>query len=391
MTRPPVTAAPSPGVVLVGPVPPPVHGQAVADQLLLDGEYDRIEVTGVGLKFSRGIDDVGQPRVGKLADLVRSLGRIHRARRRTGAGTLVYSVGVKNLVGVLRDTVLLLSARPSFERTILHVHTGGIAEVLDGAPWPVRALSRRAYGRSHAVIRLASGPADPVFTSTRSYVLPNGVDVPAHVEAAVRRRRPTERAPQVLFLGNLYESKGPGVLVDACTRMAAEGITFELVLAGDAPDRRFLSRLEDQIGRSPVASHVRLTGPLSREEAWGALLDADVFCFPTYYEGESLPLVVIEAMACGLPVVASDWRSIDQLVDHGHTGILVPPRDPAALAAQLGELVTDGTRARALGRAGRERYEQTFTVERFRRGFEAIVADAIGLTVGDEGEALTDR
>lgn len=379
MTRRPRSGSPNPGVVAVGPVPPPIHGQALADQMLFEGRYRRIELTPVGLRFSSGIGDVGRARLGKVTTLARSIGQVHRARRRSGAATLVYSVGVKNLVGVVRDTVLLLATRPVFERTIVHVHTGGVAEVLAGAPAPLRWLARRAYGRTDAVIHLSAGDPEPVFSTASSWFLPNGVDVPAEVDAAVHAPRSATGRPRVLFLGNLYESKGPGVLVEAAARLVEQGIDLEVVLAGDAPDPAFVERLREQIARSSMTDRVRLTGPLDRGDAWAALLEADVVCFPTFYEGEALPLVIIEAMACARPVVATRWRSIDRLVDDGRTGLLVPPRDPAALADRLAEVLVTPGLARTLGDAGRARYEEAFTVARFRQGFEDIVATVIGL------------
>lgn len=392
MSRPVGGALAGTPVVAVGPVPPPVHGQAVADQLLYEGRYRQIDLAPVGVRFSNGIDDVGRARLGKAATLVRAVVDVRRARRRTGARTLVYSVGVKNLVGVLRDSLLLLAVRPAFDRTILHVHTGGVSRVVAGAPRPLRAMARRAYGRTDAVIHLSPRPPEALFTTRRWFFLPNGVAAPAEVDEAARTGSPpSHRAPQVLFLGNLYESKGPGVLLEACEKLVERGFDLDLVLAGDAPDPAYLNGLVRRIAQSPMRSRVRLTGPLRRDDAWAALLSADIFCFPTYYEGESLPLVVIEAMACARPVVASDWRSIDQLVDDERTGLLVPPRDPVGLADGLARMLTDPERARSMGRAGRRRYEENFTVERFRQGFEDVVTTVIGLPPADHAPSVTER
>ncbi len=392
MSHPVGLAPPRIPVVAVGPVPPPVHGQAVADQLLFEGRYRRLDLTPVGLRFSGDIVDVGRPRLGKVATLVRAVVDVHRARRRSGARTLVYSVGVKNLVGVVRDTVLLLTVRPTFDRTVLHVHTGGVGEVVAAAPWPLRALARRAYGRTQAVIHLSPNPPEAVFTTERWSFLPNGVDAPEQVrDAALTQSLRDDGKTRVLFLGNLYESKGPGVLLEACERLVADGFDLDLVLAGDAPDPAYAARLEHRIADPSLSSRVRRTGPLGRDEAWAAMVDADIFCFPTYYEGESLPLVVIEAMACGRPVVASDWRSIDQLVDDGRTGLLVPPKDPFALADALAGLLADPERARSMGRAGRLRYEEAFTVERFRRGFEDAVLAVAGRSPSESSASVTAR
>jgi len=363
-------------VVMVGPVPPPVHGQAVADQLLFDGCYRHISLEPVALRFSTDIGDVGRARVGKVATLVRSIIEVHRARKRSSARTLVYSVGAKNLVGVTRDTALLLATRPAFDHTILHVHTGGLDAFVEQAPWPFRHLARRAYGTSSAVIHLSPSPPERVLSTQRWFFLRYGVKVPIDIDTEARQgntaRRPGPR--RVLFLANLYESKGPGVLLDAAELLAQRGITFEIALAGDAPDAVYAQHLQARMRSASLAGRARATGPLRGDDKWRAVCDADVVCFPTFYEGEALPLVIIEAMACGRPVVATDWRSIDQMVEHGRTGFLVPPRDPEALADRLAELISDPQLAETMGAAGRLRYEEAFTVERFRADFEAVVS-----------------
>lgn len=363
-------------VVMVGPVPPPLHGQAIADQLLFDGAYHRISLEAVGLHFSSDIGDVGRARLGKVATLFRSIVEVLRARRRSSARTLVYSLGAKGLAGIVRDTVLLLSIRPAFDRVILHVHTGGIDELVDRAPWGLRQLARRAYGATSAVIHLSPGRPERVFSTERWFFVPNGIEVPQAVDDPERLdssgRRPGPA--RVLFLGNLYETKGPDVLLDAAERLIARDLDVEVVLAGDAPDAAYARHLAARLRSAPLAGVVRATGPLRGDDKWRALLDADVVCVPTFYEGEAFPLVIIEAMACARPVVASDWRSIDQLVDDGRTGFLVPPRDPSALADRLAELIIDPASARTMGTAGRRRYEEAFTADRFRARFEDVVA-----------------
>ena len=102
--------------------------------------------------------------------------------------------------------------------------------------------------------------------------------------------------------------------------------------------------------------------------------EGDVLCLPTYFEGEALPLSIIEAMSYGTAIVATRWRAIPSLVD-GTNGMLVPPRDSAALAEVLAMLAADRELVRKLGDGARLLYEQNHTEDRYRETLESVLLD----------------
>jgi glycosyltransferase involved in cell wall biosynthesis len=100
---------------------------------------------------------------------------------------------------------------------------------------------------------------------------------------------------------------------------------------------------------------------------------ADLFCLPSHYEREAMPLVILEAMRHALAVVATDWRGIPSMVTHGETGFLVPVRDPDAVADRLQQLIQNPDLRRRMGDSGRRRFERDFTVERFVARMEEVL------------------
>ena len=120
-----------------------------------------------------------------------------------------------------------------------------------------------------------------------------------------------------------------------------------------------------------------MMGAMTGEEVWGQLADADIFCFPTHYEAEAFPRVVVEAMAASLPVVSTYWRAVPAIVEEGVTGYLVEPDDDVALANRLEALVLDPELAHAFGRAGRARFDAKFSVAPFEAELERIVLSAV--------------
>ena len=132
------------------------------------------------------------------------------------------------------------------------------------------------------------------------------------------------------------------------------------MIVGEGPDR---PRLEEEIEALGLSGRVRLAG--ERRDVPELLAAADVFVLPSASEG--LPVSVLEAMAAGLPVIASRVGGVPEQVSDGETGLLVEPGDPSDLTAALDRLIADPSLRRRLGAAGRARAEQAFDLDPFRR------------------------
>jgi glycosyltransferase involved in cell wall biosynthesis len=177
----------------------------------------------------------------------------------------------------------------------------------------------------------------------------------------------------VLFVGVLRESKGVLDLVDACAKLRADGVAFELHLMGECQPPAFGDVIAQRAREADIADAVVMVGRRTGEDKWGEYLRADVFCFPTFFEYETFSLVVLEAMQFELPVVATSWRGVKDIVRHGETGYLVPVHDPSEVANRLAQLLADAGLRRSMGSAGRRRYLENFTDEHYRRGLEAAI------------------
>jgi glycosyltransferase involved in cell wall biosynthesis len=166
---------------------------------------------------------------------------------------------------------------------------------------------------------------------------------------------------RIVCVGTLHEVKGQTYLVEACRLLAAEEVDVACELIGDGPDRPALER---QIAVAGLEDRVTLAGPKTREEVAASLAAAHVVAAPSVPtkagKREGIPIVLMEALACGLPVVASELSGIPELVEHERTGLLVPPRDARALALALRRLHDDEALGRKLGAAGRKKVLREF-------------------------------
>ena len=232
--------------------------------------------------------------------------------------------------------------------------------------WLYLALERRLGRWTHTVVSVsasqeAEGRALGLFRPGQSATVLNGVDVEAQDRAlagAPLRRDALGLAADALVVGCVARFdpvKNLAALVAALERLAPREARLALLLIGDGAER---ARLQARVARARLGARVVFAGWL--EDSARACPAMDLYAAPSLKEG--LPLALLEAMAAGLAVVATDVPGHRDVVRDGETGLLVPAGDDAALAEALGALLADPARRRRLGRAGRARVLREFGV-----------------------------
>lgn len=202
-------------------------------------------------------------------------------------------------------------------------------------------------------------------------LIPNGLDLAAFPLAPPP---PPGRPFTAAFLGRLTEEKGILVLLEAA-HLFLKTPKVRLVVAGDGPLREAVEEAARRHGS-------RLAYLGHRQDVRAVYHAADAVLIPSLSEGQSL--TALEAMACGLPVVASQAGGLPEIVVEGETGVLVPPGDARALADALLDLASDRDRARALGASGRRRVEQEFGIDRM---LERLIEVYRGVLEGARGKS----
>jgi phosphatidylinositol alpha-mannosyltransferase len=212
-------------------------------------------------------------------------------------------------------------------------------------------------------------------------VVPNGVDLARFRPGLRRLERYDDGTPNILFVGRFDPRKGLPDLLAACRLLAREGLSFRLILAGDGALRRTVERM----ATGALRGRVHFEGRVRHDRLPRYYATADVFCSPAL-GGESFGLVLLEAMAAGAPVVATDISGYRCVVTNGVDGLLLPPRDPAALADALRALLLSpdrraGLTARGVATASR------YGWDRIARDLEAVYGEAMGRLPSEAHEA----
>jgi glycosyltransferase involved in cell wall biosynthesis len=294
-----------------------------------------------------------------------------------------------HLLRALDFLVLTLRAEPGVRRVFWTFHNARLdlrPDQLAARRWllrPKRILYRLLYGvagRSvDGFIAVSEDVAASVLKNFRAprrrvFTIPNGVDTERYGQpidrAAVRRRVKVPVDAQVLIVvAKLMEQKGHAVLLRALPPLLERFADLHVLLVGDGPLR---GALAESIAGQAGAARIHLAG--NRRDVGDLLAASDLFVLPSLWEG--LPMALLEAMASGLPVVATRVSGSAQVVVDGESGVLVPAGDAERLGEAIGALLDDPALARQLGRAARERVEGSYSAraqaarhaELYRRG-----------------------
>jgi len=205
--------------------------------------------------------------------------------------------------------------------------------------------------------------------------IPTGIDLARFVPGDAAGARATLGLPQRPTLGivaTLRDWKGHDMLFDALARDREAWSGWNVLVVGDGPYR---DRLDAQLAALNLAARIRFAGQQDDVVPW--LQAMDLFALPSWGE-EGVPQAIMQAMACGLPVVSTTVGAIAEAVDDGVTGQVVPPRDVAALVAALSRLRDDPALRSRLGAAGHARALRDFGIDRMLDRMEAVFRDVLG-------------
>jgi glycosyltransferase involved in cell wall biosynthesis len=249
---------------------------------------------------------------------------------------------------------------------------------ITGLPYSFTAQAGDIYRRSVRHAALARKAREARFVATGSDVgreyleevtaapekivrVYNGIDLTRFQPNGNRTAKPFT----LLCVARLIEKKGLPVLIEACRELRRRGVPFRCEIVGSGVLR---PRLEQEIRWSGLGDHVRLLGPLTQDEVRDRYHTASLFVLPSVVAAdgnrEGLPAAIVEALACGLPVVSTAVSGIPEVVRHGHNGLLVPPSDARALADAIQSLVADPKLRRRLRGNARASVVELFDIRR---------------------------
>jgi glycosyltransferase involved in cell wall biosynthesis len=364
-------------LLVLAQTPPPAHGQSIMVQALVEGLPSLgIAVRHVPFSLSKTHDAIGRWRPAKIFTAVRAALAARRMLRSEAFDALYYVPAPGKRGALLRDIVVLGLVRMSARRLVLHWHAPGLGKWLENHGTAAeRAAAQRTLGLADLSIVLADSLRHDagIFRPRRIEVVANGVPDPG-----LRSKAPetAENSWRVLFLGQCTKEKGLFVTVEAVLeanriqRSTSIGGRFTLTVAGP-----FVRPSDSQAFASLAMQNpgvLTYAGEVSGDAKRDLLRNSDCLCSPTSYPHEGQPLVILEALANDIPVVATRWRAIAETLPNDG-GILVPPGDPGAVAQALINLRD----SRCPSGVRRAIYLKEFTISKHLQRLASVLGDLV--------------
>ena len=373
-------------IAIVGQTPPPHHGSNIMAETFLDA----LNLNGfpeyvfVNKEFSKYHEEVGKFRFAKIHRIVRFYLRLLKTVSSGDIDYVLYFVASGG-IGLLVDAMILISISWFFKtKYILYIHGMGYSSLTDKGG-VISAIVKRLLSKATFCLTLSRSMYQDIQDyCDRFFIIPNCV--PRKDEEMLNKMYSSKAVTSVhsgnvkiLFLSTLIESKGLSTLIESMAFMIKEARNFELTIVGPWRDAVFKEKIFRLIEALNVGEFIFFRGPLYGTEKVRELVSSDIFVFPTY-PPEAFPLVILEAMAVGLPIVSTEVGSIPEIVADGVNGFVVPSRNPQALASAVIRLIKDEIMRQNFGRASRRLFEERYTFESYRKNLYKIfkLIDATG-------------
>lgn len=350
-------------ILFLVPLPPPIHGSSmmceyIRQSQLINNEFD---CDYINLSTSRSIDEIGKGGIRKYLRMIRALG-ITFWKLLTKKYDLCYIALTCHGNGFLKDAPFALLCKLFGRRLIIHQHNKGMAKDL-GNPWRVRLL-KSVY--KNATVILLSWKLYPdieaIVHSEQIKICPNGIPIEPSFNILPARNN---QIPHLLFLSNLIPSKGVYVLLDALKILKDKGHKFVCNFVGGQSKEISADIFKQEVSSRELNGYVEYLGKKYGKEKNEILATHDIFVFPTFYDNECFPLVLLEAMQAGLPCISTDEGAISDLL--ANTGMIIKSNDAIQLSTAIETLITDGETYSNLSQEANKRFKMNYTINSFEK------------------------
>lgn len=359
-----------PRILFIMHMPPPVHGAAMMGKYIHDSKVvnEAFECRYINPATAASLEDIGKVGVRKLRDFYSLLRKIRRTVK-DFAPNLVYFTANACGGAFYKDFIIVELLKRMGCRIVVHYHNKGVSTRQDR--WLDDCLYRRFF-KGLKVILLA----EALYKDVQKYVkredveiCPNGIPESLDYEPKAERNN---AVPHILFLANLIESKGVFVLLDALKILKDKGYSFVCDFVGGETAEIDAARFDHEVELRGLSDIAIYHGRKYGEEKNDYYRNADMMVFPTYYHNECFPLVLLEAMQCGVACVSTNEAAIPEIVDEGRTGLLVdkgaggvPSAEDVSVAIE--KLMTGRQLCYQMGQEGRKKFEKEYSLDVFEQ------------------------
>ncbi len=346
-------------ILIIGQTPPPFGGQAInIEKIVYTLQKNQVNHRFVRLHFSDQLNDMGRFNGTKAWRLLTTFSRIVFYLITYRPHIVYYPPAGPTRNAIYRDMMLLLPVRLLKRKLVFHFHAGGLSDMYASFSPLLQSLYRYIYhNAAHAICLSERGRKDPeVLKAKQIHIIPSGVedmrgtDTPAQQDKFI-----------VLFAGLCSESKGIFDFISAIRKCHSSNPA----ITGRILGKVFGEKEENAIATACREGILTYEGVQTGEAKKDIFTSADVFLFPSFFESESFPTVILEAFSACLPVIATNWRGIPDQVTNGIDGYLVNIHDTDEMCNRIKTLAADTPLYQQLAVNARSNFETKYTMSIF--------------------------
>jgi len=365
-------------VLIVGPTPPPYHGVSVFTQRVLQSDLrHNFCLLHFDISDRRSISNIG-----KLDCKNIYLALLHLFKFLLVIITknldMVYVPVSESTLGFLRDCFFLIPTIIAGKKLIIHAHGGQFLSFYRKTPFLVKLLVKFVFKNTNRVIALCGTLKYnyvPFISEDKIEIIPHGIeDIPL-----VHKKGCSKGFCTVLYLSNLVKEKGFIDVLLAIPQVLKKEEKVKFVFAGEWINEAVKREALKVIEENNIDDNIEFRGLVTGHRKYETLVNSDIFVFPTYYKYESFGLVNLEAMAAGLPVIATNVGCIPELIINRGNGFIIEKKNPKQIAEKIVLLLENKKLREQMGRKGRERFLRYYAKDRFIkrlcRVFDEVLAE----------------
>lgn len=345
-------------------LPPPVHGSAVVGQNIKNSKKvnSTFNCTFINLNTSHSVKEIGKNPFIKISRYFSIVFQVLKHLIENKPELCYLAITAKGM-GFYKDAMIALLVKLFNVKLVFHFHNKGVYSQQHKKI--NHFLYTIVFKNTDAIIlsRLLYSDINRYFSLDRVYICPNGIEY-SEFAALSHGDNKNKNRNELLFVSNLIESKGVLLLLEACKIIKDKNLSFHCTLIGAEGDVSAV-QLQKKILELELEENVTYVGRKYGNEKEEFFANATIFVFPTYYHNETFGLVNVEAMQHYLPVISTFEGGIPDVIENGATGILVPQKNLISLADAIETLINNPQLRESMGKAGRKKYEQEFTMRKF--------------------------
>ena len=357
-------------VLIIGPFFPPVSGVSTANETLLEGLSEYLQVDSINMGYPEHSEDLGKFSIKKAIRAMRSYWYIYKV----ALSDVVYMTPGQTFYGILKYSPFILFSKLFGKKAIVHVHGDHVWREFD----ELKGIKKKAYSTTLSLFDEGIVLSESLRKNLRPFLPEQNISVINNFveEDILGKLVPKTIVSKdlsrlnILFLSNLMEQKGTTDLLRSLLILKRKGIEFKAVFAGeiDARASKVVNSLLDEL-----KAEVSYKGVVRGEAKLNLLAEANVFVLPTYYAMEGQPIALLEAMAAGNTILTTQHAGIPDIFVQGRNGFYVRKQDPDDIAEKLILLSKTLPDRIPMMKNNHEEAKTFYTVEKFVRSVETLI------------------